>query len=68
MHLFWCIVVGLVVLGTGMLLLAFYSKTPDPSEEENGKVRQLYPDKDDPDYAYDNDNTPIWKLKRAQNN
>ena len=59
---------GLIValIGT-VLLLKTSRKRITPEQDADGcKVKQLFPDPNDPDYAIDRDNLPTWK--EVQNN
>lgn len=61
--------IGLLVavIGTVMLL----KKNDDGKVQETsdgGNVVELYPHPDDPEYYQDRDNTPTWKIKKAQTN
>lgn len=69
MHLFLCVLAGLIVLSVGMIVMAIYSHKEGPDEEEQlGNVRQMYPDPNDPEYSQNRDNIPDWKIKRSQAN
>lgn len=55
------IIGALIIIGIFMIGLAIFSKTEDPEEKEQGRVRQMYPHPDDPEHAITSDNYPVWK-------
>ena len=42
--------------------------TEKEERAESGKVRQLFPDPDDPEYSIGKDNKPSWKPRKSQSN
>lgn len=69
MHLFLCVLAGFIVISLGMMIVAIYSHKEGPDEEEQlGKLRQMYPAENDPEYTQFIDNKPDWKPKKAQSN
>lgn len=56
-HFLQWIIGGLLILAVGLGALAYFSKSKDPTETDEGRVIDF----DDPEYRIGEENPPGWK-------